>query len=63
MLHAGTFRLRRRPVKGIGFGATYTLARSRDNASTSAAEAPSSPRTITTSTRSGGFRASIGGTS
>ena len=33
-LHAGTFRLRRRPVKGIGFGATYTLARSRDNAST-----------------------------
>jgi trimeric autotransporter adhesin len=33
-LHAGTFRLRRRPVKGIGFGAIYTLARSRDNAST-----------------------------
>jgi hypothetical protein len=32
-LHAGTFRMRRRPVKGIGFGATYTLARSRDNAS------------------------------
>jgi hypothetical protein len=33
-LHAGTFRLRRRPVKGLGFGATYTLARSRDNAPT-----------------------------
>jgi hypothetical protein len=32
-LHAGTFRLRRRPVKGLGFGATYTLARSKDNAS------------------------------
>jgi hypothetical protein len=32
-LHAATFRLRRRPVKGIGAGATYTLARSRDNAS------------------------------
>jgi hypothetical protein len=32
-LHAGTFRVRRRPVKGLGFGATYTLARSRDNAS------------------------------
>jgi trimeric autotransporter adhesin len=34
VLHAGSFRLRRRPVKGIGFGASYTLARSRDNAST-----------------------------
>jgi hypothetical protein len=33
ILHAAAFRLRRRPVKGIGFGATYTLARSRDNAS------------------------------
>ena len=33
-LNAGSFRLRRRPVKGIGFGATYTLARSRDDAST-----------------------------
>ncbi len=33
-LHAGTFRVRRRPVKGLGFGTTYTLARSRDNAST-----------------------------
>lgn len=33
-LHAAAFRVRRRPVKGIGFGATYTLARSRDNAST-----------------------------
>jgi hypothetical protein len=33
ILHAGTFRARRRPVKGIGFGASYTLARSRDNAS------------------------------
>ncbi|MEO7275360.1 MAG: carboxypeptidase regulatory-like domain-containing protein, partial [Vicinamibacterales bacterium] len=32
-LHAGSFRLRRRPVKGVGFGASYTLARSRDNAS------------------------------
>ena len=33
MLHAATFRVRRRPVKGIGGGVTYTLARSRDNAS------------------------------
>jgi hypothetical protein len=33
VLHAGSFRLRRRPVKGVGFGASYTLARSRDNAS------------------------------
>ncbi len=33
VLHAGSFRLRRRPVKGIGFGASYTLARSRDDAS------------------------------
>ena len=33
VLHAGSFRLRRRPVKGIGFGASYTLAKSRDNAS------------------------------
>jgi hypothetical protein len=33
VLHAGSFRLRRRPVQGIGFGASYTLARSRDNAS------------------------------
>ena len=32
-LHAATFRARRRPIKGIGFGTTYTLARSRDNAS------------------------------
>jgi hypothetical protein len=32
-LHAATFRARRRPVKGIGGGVTYTLARSRDNAS------------------------------
>ena len=31
---AGTFRLRRRPAKGIGFGASYTIAKSRDNAST-----------------------------
>lgn len=34
MLHAATFRARRRPVRGIGAGLTYTLARSRDNAST-----------------------------
>ena len=33
VLHAASFRLRRRPVNGIGFGASYTLARSRDNAS------------------------------
>jgi trimeric autotransporter adhesin len=33
-LHAATFRMRRRPVRGIGGGVTYTLARSRDNAST-----------------------------
>jgi hypothetical protein len=33
VLHAGSFRVRRRPVKGIGFSASYTLARSRDNAS------------------------------
>ena len=32
VLHAATFRLRRRPVQGIGGGITYTLARSRDNA-------------------------------
>jgi hypothetical protein len=32
-LHAATFRLRRRPVRGLGGGVTYTLARSRDNAS------------------------------
>jgi hypothetical protein len=34
VLHAGTFRLLRRPVRGLGGGVTYTLARSRDNAST-----------------------------
>jgi hypothetical protein len=34
VLHAATFRGRRRPVKGIGASASYTLARSRDNAST-----------------------------
>jgi trimeric autotransporter adhesin len=33
VLHAGTVRVRRRPVRGIGAGVTYTLARSRDNAS------------------------------
>ena len=33
ILHAATFRVRRRPVKGFGGGVTYTLARSRDNAS------------------------------
>ena len=33
-LHAGSFRLRRRPAKGVGFGASYTIAKSRDNAST-----------------------------
>jgi hypothetical protein len=33
VLHAGTVRLSRRPAKGVGGGATYTLARSRDNAS------------------------------
>ena len=32
-LNAVTFRGRRRPVHGVGFGATYTLGRSRDNAS------------------------------
>lgn len=32
-LHAAEFRLTRRPVRGIGGGVTYTLARSRDNAS------------------------------
>ncbi len=31
-LHSAAFRLRRRPVRGIGGGFTYTLARSRDNA-------------------------------
>lgn len=31
--HAAAFRLSRRPVAGIGGGVTYTLARSRDNAS------------------------------
>lgn len=34
VLHAATFRASRRPVKGFGGGATYTLATSRDNAST-----------------------------
>jgi trimeric autotransporter adhesin len=34
ILHAATVRLRRRPVKGIAGGLVYTLARSRDNAST-----------------------------
>jgi hypothetical protein len=33
VLHAATFRVSRRPVKGIGGGVTYTLAKSRDNAS------------------------------
>nr|MBA2259525.1 TonB-dependent receptor [Acidobacteriota bacterium] len=33
-LNAVAFRARRRPVRGLGFGATYTLAKSRDNAST-----------------------------
>jgi len=32
-LHAAEFRLTRRPVGGVGGGVTYTLARSRDNAS------------------------------
>jgi hypothetical protein len=32
-LHAARFRLMRRPVRGLGGGITYTLARSRDNAS------------------------------
>ena len=34
VLNAGTFRVLRRPVKGVGGGLTYTLAKSRDNAST-----------------------------
>lgn len=34
VLHAATFRASRRPVKGFGGGVTYTLAKSRDNAST-----------------------------
>ena len=33
VLDAGTFRLQRRMVKGLGGAVTYTLARSRDNAS------------------------------
>jgi hypothetical protein len=33
ILHAATFRATRRPVKGIGWGVTYTLAKSRDDAS------------------------------
>jgi len=33
ILHAATFRLSRRPAKGIGGGVTYTLAKSRDDAS------------------------------
>jgi trimeric autotransporter adhesin len=33
VLHAATFRASRRPVKGLGGGLTYTLAQSRDNAS------------------------------
>ena len=31
ILAAANFRVRRRTVKGVGFGGTYTLARSRDN--------------------------------
>ena len=31
ILAAANFRVRRRIVKGVGFGGTYTLARSRDN--------------------------------
>jgi hypothetical protein len=34
VLHAGTFRIQRRPANGIGAGVTYTLAKSRNNAST-----------------------------
>lgn len=33
VLHAATFRVRRRPVRGLGGGLSCTLARSRDNAS------------------------------
>ena len=33
ILHAGTFRLRRQPTRGIGGTITYTLARSMDDAS------------------------------
>jgi hypothetical protein len=33
VLHAATFRASRRPAKGIGGGVSYTLAKSRDNAS------------------------------
>jgi trimeric autotransporter adhesin len=33
ILHAATFRAIRRPAKGIGWGVTYTLAKSRDDAS------------------------------
>lgn len=33
-LNSATFRLRRRPVRGVGGGMNYTLARSRDNAAT-----------------------------
>jgi hypothetical protein len=33
-LNAAAFRARRRPAGGIGFGASYTFAKSRDNAST-----------------------------
>jgi hypothetical protein len=32
-LHTATFRLRRRPIHGVGFGGSYTVGRSRDNAS------------------------------
>ncbi len=38
ILAAGNFRLRRRPVAGLGFGATYTLARSRDNTTATGGE-------------------------
>ena len=33
VLHAASFRAQRRPVKGIGGGVNYTLAKSRDDAS------------------------------
>ena len=34
IMHAFSVRLQKRPSKGIGAGASYTLSKSRDNAST-----------------------------
>jgi hypothetical protein len=39
IMHALSVRLQKRPAKGLGAGLSYTLSKSRDNASSSEAEA------------------------